>query len=137
MYAENISAKSAIAIKSLSADTAWICIHDEYEPPHHITPKGNILQLTFSDVRAITTHKGIVYHPISISDAHKIIIFVQNNQAKKFIINCNAGISRSSAICQYIHNVYGHQLKPDFWTTSEPNPFVLGTLLIEHEKLTI
>jgi len=134
VYAENISAESAVAIQALPDDTAWICIHDEYDQPHPVTTATHMLQLTFSDVRAVTPHKGKIYHPMSIEDCRKILGFVKLNRNKKFIVNCNAGRSRSAAICLFIHKAFGHHLKPDFWATSEPNPFVLGTLTIEHEK---
>lgn len=136
LFTENISAKDAMAIEALPEDTAWICIHDEYDPPHKLKVANNtrMLQLTFSDVRGVTPHKSKVYNPMSTEDALQILNFIAANKDKKIIVNCNAGISRSGAICLFIHKTYGHHLKPNFWHLSEPNPFILGTLLIEHDK---
>lgn len=136
LFTKNISAKNAKEVIFLPKDTAWICIHDEYEPPHQlkVSDRQNILELTFADVRGVTTHNGQVYHPMTISDTYKILDFVETNKDKTLLVNCNAGVSRSGAICFFIHKTYGHQLKDNFWHTSDPNPFVLGTLMLEYAR---
>ena len=66
--------------------------------------------------------------------AKEIVNFVRENKDKNFIVHCAAGVSRSSAVCMFIHLTYGHSLKGQFWYTSEPNSHVLGKLLIEDKR---
>jgi hypothetical protein len=41
-------------------------------------------------------------YPPSALDAKQIVDFIKDNEGKNFIVNCEAGISRSGAICLFL-----------------------------------
>lgn len=131
-YVTNFCHNQAEDILYLPKDTCLISINNEHEAEWNLKVKGeNVLLLKFSDVRAVTPHKNVVYKPMSTEDAIKIIGFLEKNKEKNILVNCAAGIARSGAIALFIHLCYGHCLKPNFWQLSQPNPFVLGLLITE------
>lgn len=99
--------------------------------------REKILRLKLSDVRAVTFHKDVFLNPISLNQVHEIINFIQKWNGHDFIVNCAAGISRSGAIAMFLHLHFGYELKPNFYKLSEPNPFVLGLLIMEFYKLNM
>lgn len=127
----NLSAKDVENLAAIPKNTDWICIHDEHEPPHKLQAKPS-LELRFADVRAITHHGGNIYHPATKKDVEAIVEFLKKSQADTILVNCNAGISRSGAIALFAHLHLGYSLKPNFWLLSQPNPFLLGALIISH-----
>lgn len=128
----NICKDAAQDIIYLPKDTVLISVSDEHDPEWNLKVNGeNVLRLRFSDVRAVTTHKGKIYNPMSKSDANKILEFIEKNRDKDIIVNCAWGVARSGAIALAAHILYNYQLKPNFWMLSEPNPFIVGTLLTE------
>ena len=134
-YVLNICAGEAADIQELGPNTVMISINEEAGDlyPLSVDP-SKVLRLRFSDVRAVTRHtNGIIYKPMSPADAQQIMEFVSMHSDKKIIVHCAAGVSRSAAIALFIHKTYGHELKPNFWKLSDPNPFIYGTLMIRHE----
>ena len=128
----NICKDAAEDIIYLPKNTCLISISDEDIPEWSLKVGGeNVLRLRFSDVRAVTIHKGKTYNPMTVADAQRIIEFIEKNKGKDIIVNCAAGISRSSGVCLAAHILYNYQLKSQFWLLSEPNPFVAGLLIIE------
>jgi hypothetical protein len=135
LSAVNISFPEAGDIPGLDDNTVMISINEEYEPLRKLRiPRDSdkILTVRFSDITSRITrtieNETIIYEPINEITAHCILDFINKNADKNFIVHCKAGISRSAAVCLYIHIVYGHNLKLGFWTTSLPNKYVLGSL---------
>lgn len=131
----NISAREACDLDHLPDGWVLISINEEHENLHPLKISGDrILRVKFTDTTHAFEHKGRKFSPLDGNTAHTIINFLHQNHSRNVIVHCHAGISRSSAICMFLHLAYGHELKDNFFATSEPNPFVLGRLLIEHKK---
>lgn len=133
MKAINIGHLAAADIKKLPDNTVMISINEEHVPLHNLQldrTSRRILTLQFSDVTVPTVVKGNVHNPISEVIAYQIIEFIDDHDDKDFIVHCHAGVSRSAAICLYLNMIYGHTLKPNFWKLSNPNKYVLGTLML-------
>ena len=128
-----MSYAGAARIESLDDNSVLISINEEDLPLRKLKLDRNsskVLTVVFSDVTAKVNVKGLVYNPIDTEQALKILDFVNINKNKNFYVHCAAGVSRSAAICLYLNLVHGHELKPNFWSVSRPNPFVLGKLFI-------
>lgn len=138
LTAINISALEAEKIEHLSAQDVLISVNNPTEPLHKLSIDRNsehVLTLSFFDITGRLQYKGKLFYPISNEEAAKIVKFINKWQHKNFIIHCTAGVSRSSAIALFINLTYGHGLKPNFWEISDPNPYVLGKLVIMHSFL--
>jgi predicted protein tyrosine phosphatase len=133
----NISAREAGKLEKLPDGCFLISVNEEHDGYYHLqfdNEGDRLLRVRFSDVTCDYEFKGKKISSISVNTAHEIINFIEKNHNKNAIVHCAAGISRSSAICMFLHLVHGYELKENFFATSEPNPFVLGRLLIEHKK---
>lgn len=119
---------------TLNDSCAVISIREEHGPDYQLNFTGNTLIVKFSDVTAKVNVNDVDFNPISKEDAAKMVDFIEENKNKNFVVNCSAGVSRSAAVCLFIHHTYGHSLKENFWLLSSPNPFVLGKLIIEYEE---
>lgn len=131
LKAINISAYKAAEITKLPPNTVLISINREHAELFdlRLDRKDNrILTLQFSDITTNDEVNGIIFHTLDNLTALKILDFININKDKNFIIHCARGVSRSSAICLYIHLMYGHELKKDYWQKSNPNSMVLGQL---------
>lgn len=132
----NIPATQAEDLKSLPENCALISINEEHEPKYPLgvdDQKSNVLRVVFSDVGSeAIEHKGKFYNSISVDSARQVVNFIKRNEGKSFIVHCAAGVSRSAAVCLFIHLIYGHELRQHFWHVSQPNPFVLGRLMVEY-----
>ena len=136
----NISAREAGSLDTLPK--GWVCISVNEEHRKHYDLKFDndhnkkcILRLQFTDVTYKVDQGGEVYSPIDLDSVHKILHFAEFHKDKNFIVHCAAGISRSAAICMFLHVIYGHKLKKDFFFTSEPNPFALGLLISTYKRV--
>jgi predicted protein tyrosine phosphatase len=137
LWTKNICAREAEEIKYLPENTVLISINEEHGNfyPLQVSIDDRVLRLRFSDVTTMINHRdGNQYLPISRETANKVVNFIEENKDKNFIVHCAAGVSRSSAVCMYIHLKYGHALRNAFWSLSEPNSFVLGRLFIEAKR---
>jgi predicted protein tyrosine phosphatase len=133
----NINKEEAGKIQQLPPKTALISMNEEDIGLYPLQVSGdNVLRMRFADIRGVHSvqHKGQWYRPMSLDEAHKIMNFIEARKDHDYIVHCAAGISRSSAVCMYIHLIYGHALKPDFWLISDPNPYILGTLISEYHR---
>lgn len=132
LYAVNINAPSANLLQEFPENSVLISINSE--EPDELFPlqldrnDPRILTLRFSDLTKEHIYPDKILHPINKEQTLQLLQFIDKYKDKNFIIHCAAGISRSSAICLFIHETYGHELKPNFWKTSHPNNFVLGML---------
>jgi predicted protein tyrosine phosphatase len=129
LTAVNIDKEQAERIVTLPDSTAFISIGNEHEPFWSLQVTGdNVLTMVFSDVVVSALNGGKIYNPISSHQAVKMVDFIVKNSSKKFVVNCQAGVSRSAAVCLFIHEALGHDLKPDFWKLSHPNRLVYQML---------
>jgi len=133
--ATNICANEAKEIKYLPNNTVLISVNREHEPLFSLKldrQNSRILTVKFSDITAknIDERTGTVFSPIDDLTALKILNFININSGKDFIVHCAAGVSRSAAICLYLHLFHGYELKPRFWSLSNPNKYVLGQLIV-------
>lgn len=105
-------------------------------------PEGDLYRLNFNreDPRILTLRFPDVTGPIrnltplSHEMTLKILDFINLNKDKNFLVHCHAGVSRSSAVCLYIHLAHGHDLDANFWERSEPNTHVVGRLFVERNR---
>ena len=136
LTATNISAAEVGQIEKLPANTVLINFNNSYSDLFKLkldrNDADNILTLVVDDITGPTKlSNGMVLSLFDEGAALTILNFISLNKSKNFIINCHAGISRSSAVCLYLNLVYGHELKPRFWEISDPNAFIIGTLIKE------
>ena len=137
MQAINIDLHSAQKITCLDDSEVLISIGNHFGT-EHVSIKNQehkILKVVFDDVTAKLECKGEIFTPIDGYAALEIIKFIEQYKNKNFIVHCHAGISRSSAVCLYMHLFYGHKLKENFWNLSHPNPYVLGKLILVRAAL--
>jgi predicted protein tyrosine phosphatase len=133
----NISFQEAEEIEQLPDNTCLISIGNEHDEFWDLKVSGErVLKVVFSDITAEREYSKRVYYGITMEQAEEIVAFIDLHKEKDFIVNCHAGISRSGAVCLFIHKTYGHSLKPMFWALSDPNPLVFGRLTTAH-ALTI
>lgn len=129
----NICHQEAEKIVRLPKSVVLISISEEDRSEWNLKVSGEqVLRLRFSDVRAVTIHKGKTYNPMTADDAQKIIDFIEKNKDKDIIINCAAGIARSAACCLFAHLFFNYELKQDFWKLSLPNPVCVGMLINQY-----
>jgi len=129
LSALNIPREEAEGILVLPDDSVLISIGEEHERFWNLQVSGDrVLRMVFSDVTHPIEKGGKHYNPMNSDQAKVLVKFISQHQDKKFVINCRAGISRSAAVCLFIHQQYGHELKPYFWNLSHPNPLVLQLL---------
>jgi predicted protein tyrosine phosphatase len=129
-------------------DLALISITDN--PKNHYFKKDheNVLNMDFDDVgdkaydsraeieKQLGTKLEETYRIFHEKDAKKIVDFIEKNEGKTFIIHCEAGISRSGAVGQYMRDFYEWVDKEDFDNRVEkkifPNMLVLRLLKKEY-----
>ena len=132
----NICSGQAEDIQQLLPNEVLISIGEEYGDFWKLQVDGErVLKLRFSDVRAIINYKGNIMRPISVEQAHEIISFIQKWEGYDILVNCAASVNRSASISMFLHLFFGYELKPNFYRSSEGNPFVLGVLIQEYMKL--
>jgi predicted protein tyrosine phosphatase len=125
----------AFAAESIEDLTGWVLIsvHDQHEAPYNLkVADDQVLRVTFSDVTSEVLRGELWFNTIRVEQAHEILAFIEKHKEKNIVVNCRAGVSRSAAICLFIHLFYGHELKEHFYQVSNPNPYVLGMLTREY-----
>ena len=136
--ATNIDMETACDIEQLPPNTVMISINEEHEPLYPLKldrASEDVLTLKFTDVTARREWMGKQVHPMLIEDAYAILAFIKKHEGKDFLVHCHAGVSRSSAVCLYLHIEHSYDLKTNFWATSNPNKHVLGSLFFaKYEK---
>jgi len=129
----NISAREAARLGGLPKNWAMISINEEHQQEYPLQFSGEkLIRVRFSDVTHKIEHKGQVYDSIKHESALKIVDFIDKYKDHNFICHCQAGVSRSGAVCMFLHLIHGHELKSDYFLTSYPNPYILGMLMVEH-----
>lgn len=136
LTAVNIPKDEAEAIVFLPDDSVLISIGEEHEPFWKLQVSGDrVFRLTFSDVTQPIKKGDRYYNPMNNVQARAVVAFIELHQSRKFIVNCRAGISRSAAICLFIHQQYGHLLKPYFQSLSYPNSWVIDRLKAAQQSI--
>lgn len=102
---------------------AWITISDPDKNNISIKAK-NKLSLKFSDIEE-AIEKEILFNELI---AMEIINFITLHKDKKFIINCEAGISRSAAVGLFIEKILLKEMNINKHIRFEPNMFVFNLL---------
>ena len=102
---------------------AWITIADPDKEIINMEAK-NKLCLKFSDIEEETDNEILFNEKL----AKEIIDFIIKNKDKKFVVNCEAGISRSAAIGMFIEEFLNNETTIDKHIRFEPNMFIFNTL---------
>lgn len=84
----------------------------------------NVLNLEFDDVEK----DAEISHVITESQAKKIVDFIEANLGKQIFVHCQAGISRSGAVCRYIMSNYDYYKDSEGGKHIMPNAEVLRKL---------
>ena len=93
----------------------------------------NVLNLEFDDVSEKEfEYNGIIFKGFTQEQARKSYEFILNNSNKDFIICCRAGLSRSQAFGNFIHDYFGGYDSEFLLDT--PNYYVYTQLTREHLK---
>ena len=93
----------------------------------------NVLNLEFDDISEDEfEYNGIVFKGFTNEQAKKSYDFILANENKDFIICCRAGISRSQAFGNFIHDYFGGYDSASLLDT--PNYYVYTKLTREHLK---
>ena len=93
----------------------------------------NVLNLEFDDISEDEfEYNGIVFKGFTNEQAKKSYDFILANETKDFIICCRAGISRSQAFGNFIHDYFGGYDSSSLLGT--PNYYVYTKLTREHLK---
>ena len=93
----------------------------------------NVLNLEFDDVSEKEfEYNGIIFKGFTQEQARKSYEFILNNSNKDFIICCRAGLSRSQAFGNFIHDYFGGCDSESLLDT--PNYYVYTQLTREHLK---
>ena len=93
----------------------------------------NVLNLEFDDVSEKEfEYNGIIFKGFTQEQARKSYEFILNNSNKDFIICCRAGLSRSQAFGNFIHDYFGGYDSESLLDT--PNYYVYTKLTREHLK---
>lgn len=83
-------------IKQLPKDLAYINIYEPNSNPiKHYNHFADVLQISFYDVEEKWTD---TIKPLTDKQGKTIYDFIMKNKDKKFLINCEAGISRSAGV---------------------------------------
>lgn len=103
----------------------------------------NVLNLEFDDISTEEFEwKGHTFYGISEEQTKQCVEFIEKNIGKHFYIHCQAGKSRSQAICRYILDMYGKEYGYDEKLSCRkdnpcktPNIHVLTKLKREYYKM--
>jgi protein-tyrosine phosphatase len=63
--------------------------------------------------------------PPDKKDAAQIVDFILAHKGKNFLINCQAGISRSGAVCQFLEECLDYEWNADHKKLARPNKLLL------------
>lgn len=106
---------------------------------YFIEEKSNVLILHFDDVSEDLMHPehGLI-KAMDEGQAERVIKFLEANKgAKKLLVHCAAGVSRSGAVAQFVNDYYGGD-KEYFKRNNKyilPNPHVFALLKKKHYEI--
>lgn len=135
--ATNLNCYGAEGLEKLPPNTVLISFNEEDRALYPLKlnrDSDSILTLRVSDVTSKLEHKGVTYYPISDYNCLQILDFINRHNGKHFIVHCAAGLSRSTAVCLYLHIAHGYDLPKGFWKIAYPNRYILGGLFLNRHK---
>lgn len=115
----------------------WISISEPNMPltivqNYYLDHRPN-LKLSFWDVGEDFSMNGQSYPPASENDAKMIVDFILQHPGKDILVNCAAGVSRSSAICKFCEEILGYEWVKERKVHARPNIHLLE-LMIKYYK---
>lgn len=123
--AEKIPFLPSIAVISITAPE---------RPEAKLAPFNSMLRLSFTDVDFLNPEiskraKEKVRQSFSLEQADQICAFIESlpSEISSVVVHCEGGYSRSTAVVQALHDLYGFHI--DATTVQEANPSVLQLLL--------
>lgn len=128
----NISRGTARLWKAEMPNSAWISI---FEPDDEMTIVSNPILNKFPNVKlGFKDHRDVRDGGPTMKEAHRVLRFIDEHLGKTMIVNCAAGISRSGAICKFLHDVHGYTWPEAYKDRATPNMLLLELLLKAHEE---
>ena len=108
----------------------------ESECSHYLLDSDNVCNVNFDDLeKDIIFTDNIVFRTISEEQAKKIVLFIEKNLGKNFLIHCRAGMSRSQGVVRFILDTYpDYREHPDNHCIT-PNREVVRKLKNEYYKI--
>lgn len=126
--------KKGVTDKTVEEKTkvAFISINDSVgSEPYFKKAHPNALTLFFEDiVEPIESMEN--FKLFSDEQAIKLVNFIEKNKDKSFIIHCEAGISRSGAVGQFINDTYKNMTDEEFKKQNKyisPNQYMYHKLI--------
>lgn len=115
-------------------NTAFTSILNPNDDPSYFKKNhNNVLKIAFHDI----TFPISGYVLFNIEHALKVINFIKIHKDKQFIIHCEAGVSRSGAVGEFINTTFKKMKKRDFELRNrfiQPNAYILKVLNEEWKK---
>ena len=120
-------------LEEIIGEPIWISISEPDMPltvvkNYYLDHRPN-LKLAFWDVGEDFSMNGQSYPPASEKDAKKIVDFILQNPGKDILINCAAGVSRSSAICKFCEDILGYEWVKERKVHARPNTYLFELML--------
>jgi predicted protein tyrosine phosphatase len=117
----------------------WISIQ-EPEKPHiqnSILDQIPNLKIRFWDLTAPVQRIELseYFYPPTEHDAKEIVDFLLTHQGKNVVVNCKAGVSRSSAVSQFCVYYLGYEWHADGYKRAVPNHLLCNMMAEYYEKL--
>lgn len=116
---------------------AWIsicCPEFEFSENEHLDKLSKI-KLKFYDITRTLMWGDEILHPASTKDALDLVLFIKENSHKNIIVNCFAGVSRSSAICKFLRDLYFYEWSETYQHRAAPNEYLYEIMANEHYKI--
>lgn len=86
-----------------------------YEPEPHQDDWKDILLVKFDDITSdlyeLSDYGEVSYKLMDFDDAVEIDNFIKKNIGEEFVIHCDAGISRSTAVASYMEKYYDYEIE--------------------------
>lgn len=94
------------------------------------------LRIAFWDIVKITQGFGLgeYFYPPTEDDAKQIVDFILAHPGKNVVVNCKAGVSRSSAISRFCSEYLGYEWDAEGFARAVPNQLLYDMMVKYHNK---